>query len=83
MSTALTCVRTVRAYLHTYVRVGEGASEVSVAENERRGTGTPGEAAIITKKRFVPEKFYHCMLAMNIKFALEQPSGTGVGHELA
>ncbi len=27
--------------------------------------------------------FYHCMLAMNIKFALEQPSGTGVGHELA
>ncbi len=27
--------------------------------------------------------FYHCTLAMNVKFALEQPSGTGVGHELA
>ncbi len=29
--------------------------------------------------------FYHCMLAtcMNVKFALEQPSGTGVGNELA
>ncbi len=56
--------------------------------NERRGTRTPGMAqrsgaAIITKKCFVPEKFYHCMLAMNVKFALEQLSGAGVGHELA
>ncbi len=41
-------------------------------------------AAIIAKKRFIPEKsFYHVHVAMKVKFALEQPSGTGVGHELA
>ncbi len=29
------------------------------------------------------DSFIHCMLAMNVKFALEQPSGTVVGLELA
>ncbi len=39
--------------------------------------------AAIKNKRFVPEKFVHVHVAMKVKFALEQPSSTGVGHGLA
>ncbi len=39
--------------------------------------------AIITEKRFVLQSFYDVHVATKVKFALEQPSGTGVGHELA
>ncbi len=38
--------------------------------------------AIITKKCFVPAKFLPWHVATKVKFALEQPSGTGVDHEL-
>ncbi len=34
------------------------------------------------KKRFIPEKLFHVHVAVKLKFVLEQPSGTGVGHEL-
>ncbi len=61
-----------------------------VAENERRWTRTPrmawhSAAGQRSSRRSVSSlrSFYHCMLAMNVKFALEQPSGMGVGHELA
>ncbi len=55
-----------------------------MAENERRGTRTPGSVAgpqqssrrsVLSLKSFT--------MCMKVKFALEQPSGTGVGHELA
>ncbi len=57
-----------------------------VAENERIETRTCGSTAGQQSSRrsvLSLKSFYHCMLAMNVKFALEQPSGTGVGHELA
>ncbi len=57
-----------------------------ITENERIETRTRGSTAgQRSSQRTVLSlrSFYHCMLAMNVKFALEQPSGTGVGHELA
>ncbi len=50
-------------------------SGVWVAGNERIDG-----AAIIKKKSFVPENFVYVHVAMKVKFALEQPSSTGVGH---
>ncbi len=57
-----------------------------VAENERRGTRTPGSGLgqRLSRRSVSSLKgFYHVHVAMKVKLALEQPPGTGVGHELA
>ncbi len=43
-------------------------AETRVKGQERHGSGE----AIVTKKRFVPEKFYHVHVDMNGKFTFEQ-----------
>ncbi len=76
-----------------------GTSEVSVVGNEcslgsdlmgwlrtSARTRTPGSAAgKRSSRRSVStlQSFYHVHVATKVKFALEQPSGAGVGHELA
>ncbi len=57
-----------------------------MAEDERRETRTPGSAAgqqSSWRSVSALKSFYHVHVAMKVKFALEQLSGTGVGHELA
>ncbi len=57
-----------------------------MAENERRGTRTPGSAArqrSSWKNVSSLKTFYHVHVAMKEKFALEQLLGTGVGDELS
>ncbi len=54
-------------------------TEIETGENAWQRSG----AAIVTKKRFVSEMLFPCTCNYEGKFALEQPSGTGVGHELA
>ncbi len=62
-----------------------------VAENERIDgePRTPGSTAVQRSSRSVSSLrsfvhvHVHVHVAMKVKFALEQPSSTGVGHELA
>ncbi len=91
MSTALACVR---AYVRMYVRaclsarpawervksvwLGTSADWVSDGWLRTLAKGQEHLAAIIM------ETFLSCAcIAMKVKFVLELPSGTGVGHELS
>ncbi len=68
--------------------LGTSAVWVRVAENERIDgePRTPGSTAgQRSSRRSVSSLicFVHVHVAMKVKFALEQPPSTGVGHELA